>query len=83
MNGVRVRNVDISRLEPGRWLNDIVIDAYASLFPIDSSSCFVHTCFFYARLGTDSLDRLARFYAARGAPTFMELERIFIPINVG
>ena len=65
MNGVRVKNVDISRLEPGRWLNDIIIDAYASLFPVDSSS-FVHTCFFYARLGTDSLDRLARFYAARG-----------------
>ena len=66
VNGVRVKNVDISRLEPGRWLNDILVDAYASLFPFDSSSCFVHTCFFYARLLIDSLDRLARFYAVRG-----------------
>ena len=57
--------MDVSRLEPGRGLNDIIIDAYASLFPVDSSS-FVHTCFFYARLRIDSLDRLAQFYAVRG-----------------
>ena len=42
VNGVWVKNVDMLCLEPGRWLNDVIVDAYASLFPVDLSRDFVH-----------------------------------------
>ena len=83
VNGVRVRSVDMQRLAPGGWLNDVIVDAYASLFPFDLRKCFVHSCFFYSMLQTHSLERLARVYTRKRAPDFLALERVFLPINVG
>ena len=83
VNGVRVRSVDMQRLAPGGWLNDVIVDAYASLFPVDLCKCFVHNCFFYSMLQTHSLEQLARVYTKKRAPDFLALERVFLPINVG
>ena len=63
-------------------LNDVIVDAYASLFPFDPLRCFVHSCFFYTKLLTASLGQLARVYTRKGAPAFLELERVLMPINV-
>ena len=42
MNKIKVRGGDIERLEPGQWLNDVIVDAYASLFAVDLRKSFVH-----------------------------------------